>query len=126
MSTELLTGNVWTRLKPAVSKRSRTAYIAVAYFGKGATEREERVHDDAEKTARRRRKHRRNWTVASFQWLGSHSFEQHDRVAMITREKAGKQFCDPPGTVLYVRQYRRSRGSAALSVLNTQSGAGVR
>jgi hypothetical protein len=38
-----------------------------------------------------------------FQFIGAHSFQRGDKVAMVTKQDSGERLMDPPGTVLHVR-----------------------
>lgn len=64
-------------------------------------------HDIGEAVAQKRRQHPRSWMVESFRWVGSHSLQRGDKVMMVTKTGSGATLADPPGTVLYIKTYKR-------------------
>jgi hypothetical protein len=62
-------------------------------------------------------RHRGSWKTDDFRWPGKHSFRRGDKLMMITHEGSGRRLVDPPGTVLYVRNYRLNDGKAAFVYL---------
>ena len=77
------------------------------------TDEDQAQHDTGEKAALERREHPRSWIVDSFRWVGSHSFQPGDKVMMVTKTDSGRRLADAPGTVLYIKTYRRKTRNAS-------------